>query len=65
MVALLTFIFLSGATGAPPPSERALAISALGLWMFVPWGWWVDRHREPAVRPEPVVRPTSRPLAAR
>jgi membrane-bound metal-dependent hydrolase YbcI (DUF457 family) len=65
MVAVLTTIFLGGLTGAPPPNERALAVSALGLWLFVPWSWWVDRHREPAPRP---VRHAhsgrSRPLAA-
>jgi hypothetical protein len=32
--------------GSPPPSERALAWSALGIWLFVPWTWWVDKHRE-------------------
>lgn len=31
--------------GAPPPSERALAWSALAIWLFVPWAWWVDKHR--------------------
>ena len=48
MVALIVFFFLSGTKGAPPPNERALAFATLGLWLFVPWGWWVDRHREPA-----------------
>lgn len=47
MVVLLTAFFLSGIHGAPPPSERALAVTALALWLFVPWGWWVDQHREP------------------
>jgi predicted membrane metal-binding protein len=46
MIALLTLIFLAGFSGSPPPSERALAVTTLGLWLFVPWGWWVDRHRE-------------------
>jgi hypothetical protein len=45
MVALLAAIFLSGIKGAPPPNARVLAISTLGLWLFVPWGYWVDRHR--------------------
>jgi len=31
--------------GAPPPSERALAWTALGIWLFVPWAWWIDKHR--------------------
>jgi membrane-bound metal-dependent hydrolase YbcI (DUF457 family) len=46
MIALLTLIFLASFSGSPPPSERALAVTTLGLWLFVPWGWWVDRHRE-------------------
>jgi hypothetical protein len=48
MVATLAAIFLGSLAGAPPPSEHALAVSALGLWLFVPWSWWVDRHRETA-----------------
>lgn len=31
--------------GPPPPSERVLAWSALAIWLFPPWAWWVDRHR--------------------
>jgi hypothetical protein len=41
VVLLLIFMF----SNAPLPSERALAWSALLLWLFVPWAWWVDRHR--------------------
>ena len=47
MVALLLVFFLGGTSGAPPPNERSLAMVTLGLWLFVPWGAWVDRHREP------------------
>lgn len=49
MVALLAAIFLSGIRGAPPPSDRVVAFAALGIWLFVPWSWWVDRHRDPVV----------------
>ncbi len=45
LVAFLLLIFLSGLTGAPPPSERAVGIVTLGLWLFVPWSYWIDRHR--------------------
>jgi hypothetical protein len=31
--------------GPPPPNERALAWSALALWLFPVWAWWVDKHR--------------------
>ena len=42
--------------GPPPPSERALAWTALGIWLFVPWAWWVDRHRVPALFVDEAVR---------
>jgi hypothetical protein len=46
--------------GSPPPSERALAWSALGIWLFVPWAWWVDNHREYVGRiPIPIEHPTN------
>ena len=32
--------------GPPPSSERALAWTALLIWLFVPWAWWVDKHRD-------------------
>lgn len=47
MVALLVAIWSVGIGGSPPPNERVIAISALTLWLFVPWSWWVDRHRVP------------------
>jgi membrane-bound metal-dependent hydrolase YbcI (DUF457 family) len=50
MVALLAVAFAAG--GSAPPSERALALMTLSLWLFVPWGWWVDRHRELIAAPE-------------
>jgi hypothetical protein len=57
MSALLLFIFLSSLFDPPPGSERALAWSALLLWLFVPWSWWIDAHREAVVRQS---RPTPR-----
>lgn len=47
LVATLLLIFAGGLLGEPPVDARALAFSALGLWLFVPWCGWVDRHREP------------------
>jgi hypothetical protein len=47
MVGLLLVIFFSGANGQAPPGEHAVALGALGLWLVVPLGWWIDRHREP------------------
>ncbi|MFL5614076.1 MAG: metal-dependent hydrolase [Gemmatimonadaceae bacterium] len=45
MVILLLLIFFSAFLSAPPPNERAVGLFALGIWLFVPWGYWIDRHR--------------------
>jgi hypothetical protein len=45
MVATLVLIFASGLATAAPMSQQAIGLSALGLWLFVPWAAWVDRHR--------------------
>ncbi|MGD2070232.1 MAG: metal-dependent hydrolase [Gemmatimonadota bacterium] len=52
MLAVLVAFYLMGLS-APPPSRSALAWGGLVLWVFVPWAWWVDRHRALGVeRPE-------------
>ena len=43
-IALLLF-YLLNIFGPPPPSEKAVALGALGLWFFVVWAYWLDRHR--------------------
>jgi hypothetical protein len=45
MVLVLTAIWSGSIFGPPPPSEGVVAISALGIWLFVPWSYWIDRHR--------------------
>ncbi len=47
LVAFLLVSYLASAFGPPPPDVRSLATTALFMWLFVVWGWWVDRHREP------------------
>jgi hypothetical protein len=44
LVAFLVAAFLASFAGVPP-NERALAFGALAIWLFVPWAYWVDRHR--------------------
>jgi len=46
LIAVLTVLYFVNLFGPPPPSTRALAIVALGAWMFVAWAYWADRHRE-------------------
>jgi hypothetical protein len=52
LLALVLFLvggFAGAGAGTPPSDERAVALGALVLWLLVPWGWWVDRHREPVL----------------
>ena len=45
MIAVLLVSYAGAAFGPPPPDVATLAFSALALWLFVVWGWWVDRPR--------------------
>ena len=55
LIALLAIAWASNLVSAPPPSETAIAWSALLLWPTVAWAQWGDRHRDPvpAVVPGP------------
>ena len=44
-IALLFLVYLLNIFGPPPPSEKAIAFAALGMWLFVVWAYWLDRHR--------------------
>jgi membrane-bound metal-dependent hydrolase YbcI (DUF457 family) len=44
-VLLQVAMWLSGPFAAPPPSAAAVAWGSLGLWLFVAWAAWIDRHR--------------------
>jgi membrane-bound metal-dependent hydrolase YbcI (DUF457 family) len=55
MVVVLLGIFFGGFFSPPPSEGRSAATAALGLWLFAPWGWWVDRHREVVVEAHGVV----------
>jgi hypothetical protein len=43
-VLVLAILYVTS-NGPPPPNVRALAWTTLGVWLFVPWAWWVDKHR--------------------
>jgi hypothetical protein len=50
--ALVTFLALVEAAnvlGPPPPNVGAVTGTAQAMWLLVAWGYWVDRHRKPAV----------------
>jgi hypothetical protein len=45
LVAFLVVLWVASLAGPPPPSERAVEWSGVGMWLLVPWGYWIDRHR--------------------
>lgn len=49
LVVLLALLWIGNAFGSAPPSEDVLGWIGLATWLFVPWGYWIDRHRKPCV----------------
>jgi hypothetical protein len=49
LVLVLVGVWLGALLGPPPPSARAVALTGLGGWLFVLWGYWIDRHRQVGV----------------
>ena len=43
----LLVVYASVVAGPPPPNSLAVAISALALWILVPWAAWIDRTSVP------------------
>lgn len=49
LVIFLPVVYLASLFGPPPPNVRVLAMSALAIWLTVPWAAWADRHRASSV----------------
>jgi len=47
LVIFVGILYVAAITSPPPPNARAVAYAGLAAWLFVPWGVWIDRHREP------------------
>lgn len=45
-ILFLLAAFGAATFGPPPRSLKMLAITTLFTWLFIPWAWWFDRHRE-------------------
>jgi len=44
-VVFLAVIWTGAVFGPPPPSVSAIKYSGVGLWLLVPWAYWIDRTR--------------------
>lgn len=49
LVIFLGLVYVTNFTSPPPGDVKAIGWVGLAQWLFVPWGIWIDRHRE-AVR---------------
>jgi len=47
LVALIGVLWATQPIAPLPPSGNAVAWSALVMWILLPWGNWIDRHRAP------------------
>lgn len=45
ITALVTLIWIAGPFSPPPPSQSAIAVVGLALWIFPLWAWRIDLHR--------------------
>ncbi len=46
LVIFLGLIHTVNMTGPPPPDVKAIGFAGLGMWLFVIWAYWADKHRE-------------------
>jgi multisubunit Na+/H+ antiporter MnhC subunit len=45
VIILLAIYALNLFSGTVPPNAHVIAISALGQWLFIAGGYWIDKHR--------------------
>jgi hypothetical protein len=46
---IILFLWISYAANifSPPPSDASpIAIIGMTQWLVIPWGYWIDRHRQ-------------------
>ena len=46
LVAFLAIVYAANLVSPPPPDANAIGWVGLAQWLFVPWGAWIDRHRD-------------------
>lgn len=61
-VALLAILYVAS-NGPPPPSVNALAWTSMGIWLFIPFAWWIDRHRVLILPPPRQDNAATRPIS--
>ena len=49
LLIFLPLVYIASLISPPPPSVQVIAVSALAMWLIVPWAAWADRHRSTSV----------------
>ncbi|MFA6438199.1 MAG: hypothetical protein WCX28_02740 [Bacteriovoracaceae bacterium] len=45
LLIFLTVMHLGNLFGPPPPTVAMIAVAGNAMWLFVLWGWWIEKHR--------------------
>lgn len=48
LVVFLAIVYAANLVSPPPPNAQMIGYAGLATWLFVPWGYWIDRHRRAA-----------------
>jgi hypothetical protein len=48
---VLLALWIGALFGPPPPDARTIAWSGLLGWLFLPWAYWIERHRITSLPP--------------
>jgi hypothetical protein len=46
LIIFLAISYSASIFGPPPPDAGPVGWIALSTWLFIPWGYWIDRNRE-------------------
>ena len=45
LIIFLVISYIANIISPPPPNADLVGWMALLMWLFIPWGYWIDRHR--------------------
>jgi hypothetical protein len=48
LIGFLVLLYAANLVAPPPSDVSNFAWVGVAAWLFVPWGYWIDRHRGPA-----------------